>query len=287
VTVALNGDGGDELFAGYVRFWAAATTERIPPPLRRAAGLAARFVPRGSGIKSGPARLWRLLSAVDRPLGDRTTFWNCFFAFALDDLLRPEMAPPGEAVLEFHRRYFRSTNGHSALAAVLAHNFDTYLPNDLLVKMDRMSMAHALETRSPFLDTALMEYVAGLPDGYKLRGRTTKSILRDAFADLLPVVIQRRAKMGFGVPLGAWFRSHLRDYVSDHLATPHARINAYVRSDAVMRLWREHLEGRADHGHQLWLLLTMEIWLRSLSRLAEPWDGTALEVTPTPVSVHA
>ena len=284
VTVALNGDGGDELFAGYVRFWAAATTERIPRPLRRVAGMVPAFLPRGARGKSLTARLWRLLSAVDRPLGDRTTFWNSFFAFALDDLLRPELNASPDAVLEFHRRYFSATNGHSPLAAVLEHNFGTYLPCDLLVKMDRMSMANALETRSPFLDTALMEYVAGLPDDYKLRGRTTKSILREAFADLVPEDIQRRPKMGFGVPLGTWFRGNLRDYLRDHLAVPGALINAYVRADAVDRLLREHLEGRADHGHQLWLLLTMEIWLRNLGRLAEPWDATALDTPLAPVT---
>ncbi len=110
---------------------------------------------------------------------------------------------------------------------MLATNFHSYLHDDLLVKADRMSMATSLEARAPFLDRALIEYVAGLPDDYKLRGRTTKAILREAFADLVPEPVKRRGKKGFGVPLDAWFRHELRDYARDHLLSPSARLRAY------------------------------------------------------------
>jgi hypothetical protein len=244
---------------------------------------------------------------VERPLGDRITFWNSYFAFQLPELMRPELLPPADSVLGFHRQFFdgghegahhsggtahgdgdgahrRDGNGAgpgggpwSPLAAALQHNFGTYLAHDLNVKVDRTTMAHALEARSPFLDTALIEYVAGLPDDFKLRGRTTKYILRQAFADLMPPAIQGRAKMGFGLPLGTWFRKDLRRYIEDHLCAPEARINEFLRPEAVNRLWQEHLAGRQDHEHRIWLLLTMELWLRNLPRLAQAWDAGGAE----------
>ncbi len=290
VTVSLTGDGGDELFAGYLRFWAAAATEKIPRPLRRLGGLAANALPRGTGSRSFPARARRFLNAVDRSLGDRLTFWNSFFAFRVGEILRPEHQGAGSVdddVLAFHRRYFtEGARGASPLALALEHNFGTYLPYDLLVKTDRMSMAHALEARSPFLDTALMEYVARLPDDYKLRGRTTKWILRKTFADLMPPEIRTRGKMGFGLPLGTWFRGDLLGYVRDLLTAPTARINDYLQPAVVARYVDDHVAGKADHEQQIWLLITLELWLRNKARLSRPWDET-LEVRPHQVVAPA
>ena len=284
VTVALTGDGGDELFAGYLRFWAAATTERLPPLVRRLAGRAAPLLPTGTGSRTLPARARRFLAAMDCPLGDRLTYWNSYFAFTHSDLLRPELRPPGDAALGFHRSFFRE-DGRTPLAAALEHNFGSYLPYDLMVKADRTSMAHALETRSPFLDTALMEYAAGLPDSYKLRGwprPTTKYILRRAFADPMPPAIRNRGKMGFGLPLGTWFRHQLRPYIEERILAPDARINDLVQPAVVREVFRQHMDDRADHEHQIWLLLTMELWLRNLPRLTRPWDEPlAPQTTPT------
>jgi asparagine synthase (glutamine-hydrolysing) len=285
VTVALTGDGGDELFAGYTRFWAAQATERIPGPLRRLGAIAAKALPAGGGSRTFLARARRLLRAGGRPLGDRLTEWNSYFAFSLSDILQPEMVAGSASVLDFHQNIFSRSKSQSVLSKSLQHNFETYLPGDLLVKMDRTSMAHALETRSPFLDTALMEFVATLPDDYKLRGRTTKYILRKAFADLMPPQIRGRGKMGFGLPLGAWFRRDLRDYISDHLASPVSRITEFVRPQAVSRIISDHMEGRADNEHQLWALLTLEIWLRDRSRLSRAWqDPPAEEPLPAALS---
>jgi asparagine synthase (glutamine-hydrolysing) len=125
-------------------------------------------------------------------------------------------------------------------------------------------MAHGLEGRSPFLDTALVEYVAGLPDTMKLRRGTTKYVLKRAFADLLPPEILARGKRGFGVPLGAWFRGPLDAYVDDLLVVPGARAAAYVDPAYVHRLLAEHRSGYRDHGHRLWSLLTFEVWLRGV-----------------------
>jgi asparagine synthase (glutamine-hydrolysing) len=142
-------------------------------------------------------------------------------------------------------------------------NFSTYLAEDLLVKMDRCAMAHGLEARSPFLDTALIEFAGQLPDRFKLRGFSTKVILREAFTDLIPKPILRRGKMGFGVPLGQWLRGSLREYVLTHLSDPKARIYDHLRHDRVDPYVSAHLHSERDYGQQLFCLLTLEIWLRS------------------------
>ena len=165
--------------------------------------------------------------------------------------------------LEWMRGIVAASAGASTLARVLAHNFETYLPYDLLVKADRASMAHSLEVRSPFLDTALVEFAARLPDRFKRRGLSTKWILRRAFADLVPAEILARGKMGFGIPLGTWFRGGLRGYLQERLGDG-ASLYDYIDQGYVGALIREHLDERADHGHRLWLLLTLEVWLRML-----------------------
>jgi asparagine synthase (glutamine-hydrolysing) len=279
VTVALNGDGGDELFAGYLRFLGATTTEMVPGPLRALAGQVARFLPGGRPSRTLLARARRLMSAMQMPIGDRLAKWTSFFAFTLDEVLQPHLRAHTREALGFHRQYFAAPGDRSPLALALNHNFLTYLPCDLLVKMDRTSMAHALETRSPFLDTALIDYVSGLPDSYKLHGRTTKYILRRAFADLLPAEIKTRGKMGFGVPLGTWFRGDLRNYLFDHIGSPSARIAEYVRPEVVSRMLDAHMARREENDQQFWALLTLEIWLRMLPRLARPFDEAPLEVS--------
>jgi asparagine synthase (glutamine-hydrolysing) len=159
--------------------------------------------------------------------------------------------------------------GASPLSRLLAANFHSYLHDDLLVKADRMSMASSLEARSPFLDRALMDYVAALPDQDKLNGRTTKAVLREAFADLVPAAVQASPKRGFGVPIDAWFRGELRSYGHDLLLSPSARLRAYVSQPYVRRLIDEHAAGRANHGHRLWTLVTFERWLQ----LLPSWNG--------------
>jgi asparagine synthase (glutamine-hydrolysing) len=125
-------------------------------------------------------------------------------------------------------------------------------------------MAHSLEARSPFLDTALVEYVAALPDWMKLKGFTTKVILRTAFADLLPASVATRGKMGFGVPLDTGFRTQLRDYVRDLLLGRSPRYTEYLSASYVHELVRRHHAGASNAGLQLWSILCFELWLRQL-----------------------
>ena len=166
-----------------------------------------------------------------------------------------------DRLLSSYREALGKAGPASLLGRVLYLNARTYLLDDLLPKMDRMTMAHGLEARSPLLDRALMEYVAALPDDFKRKGGRSKIVFKQAVAPLLPPGILRRAKHGFGVPLGAWFRGELRPMAEDTLrAAP--RVARWLRKDGLEALLREHAEGRADHGHRLWTLLTLELWLR-------------------------
>lgn len=267
VTVALSGDGGDELFAGYTRFLAAESLERVPLPFRQAMRVASRFVPQRGSPKSLHVRAHRFLSRASLPLAERMAMWNPFFGGELRQILRPELHKYADDPIRWADGIVAQSEGATPLARVLAHNFETYLPFDLLVKADRSSMMHSLEVRAPFLDTALIDYVARLPDTMKRKGTTTKWILKRAYNDLLPKEILSRGKMGFGVPLGAWFRGDLKDAMSDTLSG-RARIFDYLEPAYVSRVVAEHHEGRVDHGQKLWLLLTLEIWLRSLSTVS-------------------
>ena len=265
VTVALSGDGGDELFAGYLRLLAAEAAERIPGPLRAGLRAAVRFIPPNLPFHSLPARARRFLDGAKMPIGDRVGRWNSSFAFELGSLVRPEVARGLD--LAWPRAWqagFFSGPG-STLAHLLDHNFRTYLACDLQTKVDRSSAGCALEVRSPLLDTALVEYAGRLPDRLRRRGTRTKYVLREAFADLLPDEVKRGPKRGFGVPLGRWFRGPLRQFVADTLG-PGARINDLLQRSAVATLVDDHLGGRADRSAQLWTLLTLEVWLGMLGR---------------------
>ncbi len=265
VTVALTGDGGDELFCGYARLIAAEAAEHIPAPALRIAKWIGQRLPGAAFERSPLARANRFLSVAALPLPDRVARWNSMFLSDLGSLLRQDVQEQIdlEDPLSWQRAIFAGLRGASPLAQVLQHNFTTYLPYDLLVKVDRAAMAHSLETRAPFLATGLMEYAATLPNSYRRRGLLTKRILREAFADLLPPQICSRGKMGFGMPLGTWFRGALRTYLLDHLG-PSARIYDYLDRRTVASYLSQHLLGQEDHSHRLWTLLTMEIWLRAL-----------------------
>lgn len=271
VTVALNGDGGDELFAGYLRFSAALLSERIPWALRAAAQTLVAGLPTGGHHRSVVRRLQKFADGAALPFTERFSRWVAVFYDDLPQLL-PAYQGNGRAPepLERLAPYLKACEGASPLTRLLYLNLKTYLVDDLLVKMDRCSMAHALEARSPFLDRELLEYVFSLPDGMKLRWGRTKVILRRAFRDLLPPDVLRRDKMGFGVPLQTWFSGELRQFLQDLLLAPDAHARAYVDQGYVRRLCEEHWALRADHAHRLWTLLTFEVWLRNLSLEAAP-----------------
>jgi asparagine synthase (glutamine-hydrolysing) len=271
VTVALNGDGGDEVFAGYLRLYGGALAEAFPRWTFRAAALALAALPEPKDRKHPLRFAKRFAEAGSLPLAERVLRWNGVFTGGLHELLRPELhARAGrelllKSYLEPLAHAEEPTPGAgrtSALSRLLQMNFETYLPDDLHVKMDRTSMAHALETRSPVLDTAVVEFGAGLPDRLRMRLGKGKLLLRRAMEGILPESVLTRGKMGFGAPLGAWFRGELDGGVKERLLDPASPVYDYLQPEPVAALVARHRRGAADLSAQIWTLLTLESWLR-------------------------
>jgi asparagine synthase (glutamine-hydrolysing) len=262
VTVALSGDGGDELFAGYERFAAGLAARRyaaLPAPMQRAANGAIGLLPSGA-LRSRAGALQRFARVAERGLPEAYRSWVSFIQDperdALLDGRRDDWA------LDDYRATWDASRGAATLDRLLDLNLRTYLLDDLLVKTDRMSMAHGLEVRSPFLDADLLAFTTRLPPRLKARGTALKRVLKAAVDDLVPERILGRPKKGFGVPLDRWFREDLRKYVGGTLGAPDARVKAHLVPAAVDRLIAEHDSGARNHGHALWTLLTLEVFLR-------------------------
>jgi len=271
VTVALNGDGGDEVFAGYLRLYGGALAEALPRWAFHAAAAALAVLPEPKDRKHPLRFAKRFAEAGSLPLAERFLRWNGIFTGGLSDLLRPELrahASPDRLLASYREPLERSlepaldAGRPSTLSRLLQLNFETYLPDDLHVKMDRTSMAHALETRSPFLDTAVVEFGASLPDRLRMRLGKGKILLRRAMKGVLPESVLSRGKMGFGAPLGAWFRGELDGLVKERLLDPASPIYDYLQAERVAELVARHRRAAADLSAQIWTLLTLESWLR-------------------------
>ena len=180
------------------------------------------------------------------------------------------LAAAGRDTAAWLAAYFDAAPAQTRLDRTLYADFLTYLPSDLMVKADRMTMAHSLEARSPFLDYRLVELTAAMPERLKIRGLTQKWLLRRAFGDLLPPQAARRRKRGFSLPLAGWLRSSLRPWAYDTLLDGRAANRGYFRPRAVQRLLDEHAAGRADHSGKIWALLTLELWHRIFIDASEP-----------------
>ena len=268
VTVALNGDGGDEVFGGYDRFRAAALSSLVPGLAATTGRRLVSLVPRSDSYYGMRRRLERFLGLAGMPVHAQYEAWVAVAdSDLLDELLRPAGAPPqvGGAFAAMRECYARAAS-FAPLDQLLYANFKTYLPDDLAVKMDRMSMASSLETRSPFLDTQLIEYLARVPARHKVGLRRVKPILRRAFWNMLPPEIWNRPKHGFGVPVGRWFRGELGRMFEDEVLAPTAGTADLLDRGTLERALRRHREGQAEHGHALWTILTLERWLRTLGR---------------------
>ena len=262
VTVALSGDGGDELFAGYERFAAAlalAQYERAVPPAVRA--LVARRAEGAHAIarRRRGAKLRRALRRSDLTAPQGLRAWVSYVSAQDRHALVGSVQGRGDAEYE---RIWASSAGAHPLDRILDLNLRTYLLDDLLVKVDRASMAHGLEVRSPLLDRELLELSQRLPGRAHAGLVSRKRALRAAVGDLLPPEILRRGKRGFGVPLDRWFRTDLRDYVRGRLGSPDASLRRHVAGGPVDALLAEHDSGRGQHGHALWTLLTLEVFLQ-------------------------
>ncbi len=269
VTVALTGDAGDEGFAGYPRYLAVKLGlwfDRLPGFLRRAlAGKYWQRLPVSVEQKTQRRRLRRLFEALNLPPKERYVRWCAIFddgrkAALYSPDLRAALAPVASAKI-FEEEYAKAP-GADFLAATMFVDFMRYLPDDLLFKVDIASMAHGLECRAPFLDHKLVEFIGRIPTDLKLRGFTTKYLLRRAFGEMLPPEILRRPKMGFGVPISDWFRGELQGYLRETLLDPATLRRGYFAPEYVRQLVEDHVAARADHGYRLWALLMFELWHR-------------------------
>jgi asparagine synthase (glutamine-hydrolysing) len=261
VTVVLSGDGGDELFGGYDRYLPhprVAAFDRLPVPgLRSAAALAWPLLPHGAKGKNF------LRHVAKDPAG---RYVDSIAMFQADERaalyapgVRASLAADSEAALARHFDRFRRLPHESGM---MRFDFETYLPEDVLTKVDRMSMAHSIETRVPMLDNLVIDFAASLPAAFKIRHGRRKHILKETLRPMLPPGILDRKKQGFGIPLGAWFRGGLTGLFSDVLDAPRTRQRGYFEPAFVSRLLKEHLAGERDHSLRLWQLLVFELWHR-------------------------
>jgi asparagine synthase (glutamine-hydrolysing) len=260
VTVVLSGDGGDELFGGYDRY--------VPHPrvvafdrygngaLRRVAAMAASALPHGARGKN-------FLRHVARD--NRGRYLDAIRFFSADekpallshDTLRALRGPDPEARLAAHFERFARLQWPSQM---MRFDAETYLPDDVLTKVDRMSMAHSIESRVPFLDNEVVAFASTLPAALKIKNGRRKHVLKEVAARLLPREILDRRKQGFGVPLGVWFRGNLRELFADTLLSPLSLSRGYFQPAFVQRLVDEHVSGRRDHTLRLWQLVVFERW---------------------------
>jgi asparagine synthase (glutamine-hydrolysing) len=259
VTVALSGDGGDEAFAGYQRYLAVGERE-----IGRGA---ARVLAKSGALSLLPDRAGRLRRAAGfRALAPGERYASLMSHFTPADLSLL-CTPSFIATAGNPEAVWEETLTLPDLPGVdryLALDTATYLPGDLLLKVDRMSMSTALEVRSPLLDHRVQEFAAGLPARMKLRGRTTKWALKElASRRGLPADLVGRRKQGFGVPVGTWLRGELRPWVEDLLLDSRNLGRGYFDPQEVRRLLREHLDGSADHTYRVWNLAVLEQWHRS------------------------
>jgi asparagine synthase (glutamine-hydrolysing) len=267
VTVALNGDGGDECFAGYQRYAAmrlAETYHRLPGVLRESfIERGFELLPSSGGLRDPLARAKRFMRAASLPKLERYLRWmSVFDVEAKRELYSEEFARRTTGLHEtrFLEPWFARANGAGIVDAALLTDTMTYLPGDLLVKVDIASMAVSLEARSPFLDHHVIEFAASLPEKLKLKGVTTKYILKRVLKRLLPAENLERPKMGFGVPIGHWFRGELQGYLRETLLSEKAQGRGLFKPEAVKRMIDQHTSRERAYDHQLWTLLMLELW---------------------------
>jgi len=264
VTVALNGDGGDECFAGYDRYAAMNLAQRYMRLLP--AGVltnVAKLLPDIQSRSNPVGRGKRFLKSASLTTVQRYLRWiSSFDENARRDLYSPEFENRmnGFSTADIIKPWFAKANGAGIVDASLLTDTMTYLPNDLLVKMDIASMTVSLEARSPFLDHHLMEFAASLPEKLKLRRMTTKYLLKRILKDLVPQENLKRGKMGFGVPIGHWFRGTMQPFLRETLLSEKALSRGLFKKEKVRNIVDSHVQGKENHDHRLWTLLMLELW---------------------------
>ncbi|HVP54310.1 MAG TPA: asparagine synthase (glutamine-hydrolyzing) [Candidatus Eisenbacteria bacterium] len=259
VTVILTGEGGDELFAGYLTYRANRYREiahRFPSLLLKAALAAANFLPVSDDKISFEYKLKRFLQGSLMDAGKAHLFWNGTFSDEeKNELFHCADPRPLAGVLSDLRP-------GKGLARFLEFDQRYYLADDILYKVDRISMAHSLEVRPPFLDDRIVDFANGLPDDFKLRGSESKYVLRRLMQNKLPRSVLHRPKIGFDIPIHEWFRGVLRPLLLETLSEEAIKATGLFRWPYVRRLLDDHLERRANLGYHLWGLLVLFIWMK-------------------------
>ena len=267
VTVALNGDGGDESFAGYERYQAMKLAEsynRLPAFFREGLRqVIINVVPDSADFKNKRRRLRRFSENISLPFYPRYCRWVSMIDDKNKNILYSENFKKqltNHNLSDWLRDYPNLPDDMELIDRLMAIDIKTNLANDLLVKMDIASMANSLETRSPFLDQEVMQFAAMLPGNFKLKKLIKKYILKESIKNLVPSDNIHRKKMGFGVPVGKWMREELRDYTQDVILSKRALKRGYFNSDNLKSYVNKHLNGSKDHASGLWTLLMFELW---------------------------
>lgn len=268
VTVALTGDGGDELFAGYGRYRAAAIAEHVPRSTGRLLAMIARSFPSAHGVPRVIPRARRFLMGLGLDAEARHAEWTGYFTGPLRRMIVGERLGAIEPISPDDQleRSAALTGASNASERYMASDILWYLPDDLLVKMDIATMACSLEARAPLLDHELHEFVARLPIEMKLSSVNSKILLRRAMRGILPdAILDRRRKMGFTAPVGAWLRGPLQHLSRDLLLSSTVAADGYVSAEGIRTLFTEHTLGRSDRTMQVWSLLMLELWYREVA----------------------
>jgi asparagine synthase (glutamine-hydrolysing) len=269
VKVVLTGDAGDENFAGYPRYLRSKLLIfflKMPKRLRRdffppLLRMITQFHWREKTFNRLAAYIESISSNQVRNYAEQVKIYNAkekedLYSYEFNEVVK------GTDSVEYLLSKFEEVRINNLIDQLLYLDINTYLPEDLLVKMDIATMANSLEARLPFLDHKFMELVAGIPSHLKLKGTKSKFILKTAFKDFLPDAVFKRRKMGFGVPVSRWFRNELKDYIYEILLDPRTLNRGYFRREGIERLLKDHIALRYDHSSKIWALLFLEIWFR-------------------------
>ena len=271
VTVALSGDGGDETFAGYNnRYY----MNRLEDSIRRKLpgflkqnilGPMGEIYPKADFLPR-PLRLKRFLSNLSHTF-EQAYFRDMSFYFLPEMKEKLYQSDFKCAIKDFNAldilgKHFKANRNPDVTTRVQYVDIKTYLPEDILVKVDRMSMAHSLEVRAPILDHKLIEYVGSLPSNLKLKGKESKYIFKKMLEDRLPQNILYRRKQGFSIPLASWLRNEMRGFVEETLFSSQNGLSSFFNLQYIKDLWRRHLNGRQDYAYPLWGVMMFSLWKR-------------------------
>ena len=265
----LTGDGGDECFGGYERFIGLNLSrfiDKFPKSFYRFSTSFLEAIEfKSLGKKRDFQKIKRFLEAVSkyRDPVKRYQRWISYFddeqkEFLYTDIMKESVAD--KDTFDYFKKVFSEAQGKNFIDRILYLEFNTGFPGDSLVKIDIAGMANSLQVRSPFLDPPLMEFAARIPANLKLKNFTTKYIFKRALLKILPKELIYRRKMGFGIPIGKWFRNEMKEFTQDVLLDNASANRGYFKKDAIAAMLEEHISGRTDHTFRIWALLNFELW---------------------------